>query len=278
MTIAISLKINDGIVLAADSASTLVTEESEVFNVYNNADKVFNLRKGLPIGVITSGAGNIGSASISTLIKDLRRRFSGTDNQYQNWAVGDKFHIEEIAVKFKEFIFDERYLSVFRDSSKTPSLGFIIAGYSSNYDMAEEYEIRIENGACTGPTLLRPINECGITWSGEGEAITRLILGHGQRLKTVLEKDLQVPQEQVQSAIEIIQQKLMAPLVVPPMPLQDAIDLAEFLVETTIKFSRYTPGAQTVGGPIEIAAISKHEGFKWIRRKHYYKHELNLEG
>ena len=59
------------------------------------------------------------------------------------------------------------------------------------------------------------------------------------------------------------------------MPIQDAIDLAEFLVELTIKWSRFTPGPPTVGGPIEIAAITRHEGFKWIRRKQYYSPELN---
>jgi len=68
---------------------------------------------------------------------------------------------------------------------------------------------------------------------------------------------------------------LQAPVIVAPMPLQDAIELAEFMVETTIKYTRFIPGPSTVGGPIEIAAISKHEGFRWIRRKHYYSHNLN---
>jgi|GEM_PF-7135216 len=68
MTIAISIKVNDGVVLAADSATTLLALDPQhgapvVVNVYNSADKVFNLRKGLPIGVITWGAGNIGAAS-----------------------------------------------------------------------------------------------------------------------------------------------------------------------------------------------------------------------
>ena len=57
MTIAISIKINDGLVLASDSASTVLGQtpsgELQVVNVYNNAIKVFNLRKGLPIGAIT---------------------------------------------------------------------------------------------------------------------------------------------------------------------------------------------------------------------------------
>lgn len=59
------------------------------------------------------------------------------------------------------------------------------------------------------------------------------------------------------------------------MPLQDVIYLADFLAETVINFAKYRPGAQTVGGPIEIAVISKHEGFKWVKRKHYFNMELN---
>ncbi len=58
------------------------------------------------------------------------------------------------------------------------------------------------------------------------------------------------------------------------MPIQDAIDLAEFLVDLTTKFIRFCDGAQTVGGPIEIATITKHEDFKWIKRKHFFPREL----
>jgi len=76
-------------------------------------------------------------------------------------------------------------------------------------------------------------------------------------------------------AVQFIRDRLEMSLVEAAMPIQDAIDLAEFLVDTTIQFSRFTPGAPLVGGPIEIAAITKHEGFKWIRRKHYFSEELN---
>jgi hypothetical protein len=43
-----------------------------------------------------------------------------------------------------------------------------------------------------------------------------------------------------------------------------------------VKFS--VRRAKTVGGPIEIAAITKHEGFKWIERRHFYPPELNPAG
>jgi hypothetical protein len=71
--------------------------------------------------------------------------------------------------------------------------------------------------------------------------------------------------------------RLQASMAFAPMPIQDAIDLARFLVYSTIMYSRFLPGPQVVGGPIEIAAITKHEGFKWISRKHYYNQDLNQE-
>jgi hypothetical protein len=52
------------------------------------------------------------------------------------------------------------------------------------------------------------------------------------------------------------------------MPIQDAIDLARYLAETTVGFIRYSVlRRKTVGGPIEIAAITKHEGFRWAQRR-----------
>ena len=65
-------------------------------------------------------------------------------------------------------------------------------------------------------------------------------------------------------------------LVMPAMPIQDAIDLARYLVETTMGFSKFSISrAKTVGGPVEIAAITKHEGFRWVARKHFYSNSLN---
>ena len=75
----------------------------------------------------------------------------------------------------------------------------------------------------------------------------------------------------------LIAGQLQAPIVFAPMPIQDVIDLARFLVHSAIMYSRFTPGPNIVGGPIEIAAITKHENFKWISRKHYYDQPLNRE-
>ena len=41
----------------------------------------------------------------------------------------------------------------------------------------------------------------------------------------------------------------------------DAIDLADLLVQTAIGFKRFRAGSATVGGPMEIAAFTKHDDF-----------------
>ena len=283
MTIAISIKINDGLVLASDSASTVLgqtpTGQLSVLNVYNNAIKLFNLKKGLPIGCITWGSGAIGQASVSTILKDLRERFTGSaEPAYKGWKLdADKYTIDAVATRVKEFVYDDLYVKAFKDFPQKPSMGFIVAGYSPNAPMADEFQIDIQNGQCNGPRKLRQQHEVGMTWAGEPEALNRLITGRGGNLPALLQQHFGVQPEKIQEALALFQQNLQVPLILPAMPLQDAIELAEFMVDVTIQFSRFKLGPPTVGGPTEIAAISKHEGFRWIRRKYYFSRDLNPE-
>ena len=96
------------------------------------------------------------------------------------------------------------------------------------------------------------------------------------QLLKVITKPTPSPQD-LTKLVEFLGSNLRAPVVFAPMPIQDTIDLAEWLVQTAIMYSRFSPGAPVVGGPIESAAITKHEGFKWIRRKHYFHREFNQE-
>src|SRR5215813_12025297 len=82
MSIIVSVKINDGIVLASDSATTFYTADGEPGQIYQHANKIVNLVKGLPVGVMTCGAGGIGNASIDTLLKDLRLILSSEGDKH----------------------------------------------------------------------------------------------------------------------------------------------------------------------------------------------------
>lgn len=283
MTIAISIRVNDGVVLAADSAGSLVAQgpnnTPQVVQVYNNANKIVNLRKGLPIGAIFWGAGSIGKASISTLLKDLRVRFTNPDPAHQDWHLDPTaYTVDHVAQRVKQFLFDEHYAQEFANWPQKPSMGLIVAGFSSGASIADEYKIEVgAGGVCTGPTLVRPAGAGGAFWAGEPEAVARLLGGFSTALPSLLDQQLGQPPGTILNALSQIQSQLAAQVLNDAMPIKDAIDVAEFLVELTSKYSRYTPGAATVGGPVEIAAITKHEGFKWVKRKYYFTQDLNPE-
>lgn len=269
MTIAINAKIHEGVVLASDSATTLMDQNGRVLNVYEHANKIFNLYKGLPIGVITYGLGNIGHASIATLAKDFRKDLKTKLNP-------ENYDLEDIATEFGEYI-NEKYNEIFEKTEvdKRPILGFVIAGYSSKKDLPEEYQLIYPK--ITTPQSLRPPEEVGLSWNGEIEPLTRLILGHGSHLQQTISRSINLfkGKNEAGEFIKRLKMDSQVSVISPGMPLQDVIYLAEYLVETAIKFAKFRPGAQTVGGPIEIAVISKHEGFRWIKRKHYFSTELN---
>lgn len=63
--------------------------------------------------------------------------------------------------------------------------------------------------------------------------------------------------------------------VVSGLPREELASMAEALVNLTSLKRRVTPENETVGGPIDVAIITKGDGFIWIKRKHYFRAELN---
>ncbi|MBL7135945.1 MAG: hypothetical protein ISS81_05045 [Candidatus Marinimicrobia bacterium] len=62
--------------------------------------------------------------------------------------------------------------------------------------------------------------------------------------------------------------------VVAMLPKDELAVMAETLVSLT-SFKRKVTMDETVGGPIDVAVISKGDGLVWIKRKHYFRSELN---
>lgn len=57
---------------------------------------------------------------------------------------------------------------------------------------------------------------------------------------------------------------------VAALPKDDLAAMAESLVNLTSFKRRVSTDAETVGGQIDVAVISKGDGFIWIKRKHYF--------
>lgn len=80
----------------------------------------------------------------------------------------------------------------------------------------------------------------------------------------------------IQTAMELRTEFLIEfERMVAMMPKMELIELAEALVSITAIERKATPDEGTVGGPIDVAFVTKHEGFVWIKRKHYFDPALN---
>jgi hypothetical protein len=295
MTIAICLKVGDGVVLGTDSAVSLIGEDERYFNVYESAEKTINLVKGLPVGMMTYGLGGLRGLSIGSLSRDLRARLQGGDPEFPEWTLDpETYTVGEIAARVKEFFYEDLYRAEFApppadaaDGAGTerreedqgpgapvpryPVIGFVLAGFSAGRQYPECCTIEVDQGGyCTGPSLLYGPEPAGVVdfW-GMPEALNRLVYGwsadaHARLMAAGLSPLL--ANDVLMSYTELTH---------PAMPMQEAIDLVRYLAEVTAGYVRFKAGAPTVVPPIDIAVITRHRGFKWVARKHYFSQELN---
>lgn len=59
------------------------------------------------------------------------------------------------------------------------------------------------------------------------------------------------------------------------LPVDELAGLAETLITLQSLKEKVTKPSETVGGPVDVAVITKHEGLVWIKRKHFFDSELN---
>lgn len=270
MTICVAVKVHDCIVFAADSAVTLSSEHG-IANIWEHGSKVFNLHRKLPVVATTAGMANFGPVSVNNLAKDLRLLLHGnvTENNYT---------IRQIANIAKEF-FWIKYQAIASTISGSHQFSFFIGGYGSNSGdkQGEIWKLSIMDGNCGVQILSGEEEEHAIFWDGQHEALNRLLFGFDKDKLELLFSEWGWNQEDIDKIILDMVRRFGSSLVNPSMPVQDAINLADFLVNTAKGYSAFMPGGNTVGGETDIATVTKHEAFKWIKRKHYYPAHLNPE-
>jgi len=267
--------VTDGIVLASDSATTFTERDGSIIKVYNNANKIFNIVKGIPVGAMTFGSGNIGTASIATISKDLREQFGKKESDY--YFDHDNYSMEEVALLAGKY-FTERMKEEYPQGADNYYMGYWVCGYGTGDESAQALSMAVGGKETSQPQPLYMEGHYGPRWDGDREALDRLILGcAGRTIPALVQSGL--PVQRGTEIHSLIVRENYRELFLPAMPIQDAIDLARFLArflaETAAKFSHFSLQAATVGGQIEIATITKHEGFKWISRKHYFDAALN---
>lgn len=102
---------------------------------------------------------------------------------------------------------------------------------------------------------------------GDTDAVrAALVEARDRELQDLLERLHEYRQEkQVWPVIEVV----------GSLPKSELAELAEALVSLTSLKRRVTDVQETVGGPVDVAVISKGDGLVWVKRKHYFPGELN---
>lgn len=76
-----------------------------------------------------------------------------------------------------------------------------------------------------------------------------------------------------------VQDEMVQPVisVISTLPKEEMAAMAEALVEITTLRRKVDSDIESVGGPTDVAVISKGDGLVWIKRKHYFDIELNRD-
>lgn len=254
MTIVACVKVYDGIILGADSATQIMGKDPQgnmaVLKTYQNAKKLFQFQE-LPIGILTYGIGNIEKKSIETLLRDFDR-----DNPVSS---GSEYRVEDLTKKLFNFfkdIYDQKFGAI-AEERKKPVLGLFISGYSHLSTEGEEWEFILP--VHTEPNQVRGPDEFGSSWRGASIPFTRLYFGMDPRAK----KDL-IDSGFDENVMKKIFDKYKSPVVYDGMPVKDAVEFVKFILRTTIGLSSFEIGAPSCSEPINIAIIGPKKGFNQL--------------
>lgn len=276
MSVAIVVKVSEGIVLGADSAATLSGRverpqgvQEGVLKTYYNARKLMQIGD-LPIGVLTWGLGQIGLRTIESLVRewehdqhwqsqeDYKCHHNGGDSSIslKNCADSLRQHLSGIYAEVEDF----HNLPL----ERRPGLGIAVAGYSEGQFFPEiwQFAVPFDNEVMNQRPDRDGKPDFGSNWFGLTEAIVRLHWGRDDEVPRIISERFGISEQEIRAVLEPLQYQI--PFAV--MPLQDAIEYAYYMLNVTIGRYRFVIGPELCGGQIEIAAITQG-GFNWISRK-----------
>ena len=260
MSLGVVVKGPEGIVLAADTRVTLSAENKETHSIlhvnFDNATKLLSF--GTPhdsVGAVTYGDATIGLRTAHSFIPELEPTLGENRLKVLEYA-------EKISAFFQER-WDEAHLPT--PAAQNGGMNFIVGGYDPGSDYGNVYLFNIPNNPQPQPR--NEGNNFGMTWGGQLEIASRIVHGYDPKLLSLIEANLNVSNQDVMKFRDDIRGQLEYSIPYSLLPLQDCIDLAAFLIRTTITAQNFAIGLRGVGGSIEVAAITRTEAFKWIQKK-----------
>jgi hypothetical protein len=253
VTIIASVKVRDGLILGTDSMTQIAAPMPQggvtVLKSYSNARKLFQVAD-IPIGVMTYGLGNVGNRSIEGLVLDFSRN-------------AEPASVESISRGLFDYV-KEQYDSVFEGvaDEQRPVLGFYVAGYTQGEPLADEFEFLLPRDA--EPFRARDTELFGASWRGVDAPFTRLYKGFDAYVIPPRLEEKGLNEEDIAAVLE--PEGLETQVLFDGMPVQDAINFAVYILDTTISWTTFQLGAPACGRPLQVATILADTGFAWVAK------------
>jgi hypothetical protein len=281
MTICVSVKVSEGLVLAADSTAAISGNIKDpkgkgapgILKTYDHVRKLAHI-KDYPIGTLTWGAALVGARSVESLIKEYAHYLPSIEEEEEKIKARRmheenvdpyKYGVKEIAEGLLKHIrryYDATFAGLPRENQ--PHLGILVSGYSSGEFFPDQWlmEIPVRDELMEVRPNRQGKPDFGANWYGLTDAIIRLHWGRDESALGVIAKNFNKSIDDIREMLAPLQY----PVIFDGMPLQDAIDYAVYLVNVVIGRFRFVVGAPLCGGEIDVAVITPGT-FTWIQRK-----------
>ena len=262
MSLGIAFKGPEGIVLAADSRVTLHMQPKNqnilIPATFDNATKLLKVNGQNFVGAETYGLGAIG-----TKVPRTPHSFLHEFEAKLNKETKGQLNVEEFAQKLSDFFMEQWTANMPANYKSREEMVFLIGGFDKDAVYGKVFEIGI-------PLRPKPKewnkDNFGPVWGGQREFTDRLINGVDPRLMDILQNTLNLSKSKLAILNNEIK-KIGVNIPYPFLPLQDCVDLSIFLIRTTMSIQRWQVGIRGVGGAIDVATITRTEGFQPIQRK-----------
>ncbi len=261
MSLGVVIKGPEGIVLAADSRVSLQVQTAEggppqVLS-FDNATKLLRLNRQPFVGAITYGAAIIGLRTAHSFLPEF-------ENLPDYRAIEEALPVEDFA-KWLSGFFQDRWREAMPPEYPGPDMTFVVGGFDPGAAYGRVFMFAIPRQP--QPVERNPGNEFGMTWGGQLQIATRIIHGHDPVLPDLLGKALGIEPDRIRAELRGLGKHLEFRVPYEVLPLQDCVNLATFMVRTTITAQALAIGVRGVGGPIDVATITRTEGFRYVQRK-----------
>jgi len=270
MSLGIAFKGPEGIVLAADSRATLNAQVQTPAGMmllpasFDNATKLLKANGQDHVGAITYGAGAIG-------LQEPRTPHSFMPEFEASLQSKNRIGVEEFAKKLSEFFTARWKAGGMPDPAPVgQDMIFLVGGYDANAAYGRVFEIYVPSKPV--PREVIPIGQFGAVWGGQSQIATRLLNGFDPAAPQVIRDFLKVPAPQVPQGqpdpLETeLKTKFTAKIPWQFLPLQDCVDLSIFMLRATITLQKWIVDVRGVGGAIDVATITRTEGFQYVQQK-----------